>query len=102
MPHPRPGRRPGSAGSAGSSRRSAPTPGHAAPSRPHLPRMALGWMASDTGGYDTRSHGGTMLFFYSWLWMIPERNIGVFVSTNSVGRDAAGSALRAQVWERFV
>ncbi|MFF2048379.1 serine hydrolase domain-containing protein [Stenotrophomonas bentonitica] len=69
---------------------------------PHLPRMTLGWMASDTGGYDTRSHGGTMLFFYSWLWMIPERNIGVFVSTNSVGRDAAGSALRAQVWERFV
>jgi len=51
---------------------------------PHLPRMALGWMASDTGGYDTRSHGGTMLFFYSWLWMIQERNIGVFVSTNSV------------------
>ena len=69
---------------------------------PHLPRMTLGWMASDTGGYDTRSHGGTMLFFYSWLWMIPERNIGVFISTNSVGRDAAGSALRAQVWERFV
>ncbi|KAF1017448.1 MAG: putative penicillin-binding protein PbpX [Stenotrophomonas maltophilia] len=69
---------------------------------PHLPRMTLGWMASDTAGYDTRSHGGTMLFFYSWLWLIPERNIGVFISTNSVGRDAAGSALRAQVWERFV
>ncbi|MEN5060038.1 serine hydrolase domain-containing protein [Luteimonas sp. TWI1416] len=69
---------------------------------PHLPRMALGWMTSDTAGYDTRSHGGTTLFFYSWLYLVPERNIGLFVSTNSAGRDAAGSALRAQVWERFV
>lgn len=69
---------------------------------PHLPRMALGWMTSDTGGYDTRSHGGTTLFFYSWLYLIPERNIGLFVSTNSAGRDGAGSALRAQVWERMV
>ncbi|MFL6585252.1 MAG: serine hydrolase domain-containing protein, partial [Luteimonas sp.] len=69
---------------------------------PHLPRMALGWMTSDTAGYDTRSHGGTTLFFYSWLYLIPERNIGLFVSTNSAGRDGAGAALRAQVWERFV
>lgn len=69
---------------------------------PPLVPMALGWMTSDVGGYPVISHGGTSLFFYSWVYLLPEQNIGLFVSTNSAGRKGAGAALRAQVFERFV
>ena len=69
---------------------------------PPLAPMALGWMTSDVGGYPVISHGGTSLFFYSWLYLLPEQRIGLFVSTNSAGRNAAGAALRGQVFERFV
>lgn len=69
---------------------------------PPLAPMALGWMTSDVGGYPVISHGGTSLFFYSWLYLLPEQGIGLFVSTNSAGRNAAGAALRGQVFERFV
>lgn len=64
--------------------------------------MALGWMTSDVHGYRVVSHGGTSLFFYSWTYLLPEQGIGLFVSTNSAGRDGAGATLRAQVFERFV
>lgn len=64
--------------------------------------MALGWLTSDTGGYPVISHGGTSLFFYSWMYLLPEQGIGLYVSTNSAGRNGAGAALRSQVFERFV
>ena len=67
-----------------------------------LAPMALGWMTSDVGGYPVVSHGGTTMFFYSWLYLLPEQRIGLFVSTNSAGRDGAGATLRSQVFERFV
>ncbi|KLI98624.1 serine hydrolase domain-containing protein [Luteimonas sp. FCS-9] len=76
----------------------APQPGRPEPLAP----MGLGWITSHSGGYPVVSHGGTSLFFYSWLYLLPEQGIGVYLSTNSAGRDRAGAQLRGQVFERFV
>jgi CubicO group peptidase (beta-lactamase class C family) len=52
---------------------------------PRIPGMAHGFFESSVNGHRIISHGGDTLFFHSDLWLIPDQNTGIFVSTNGTG-----------------
>ena len=57
--------------------------------------MGYGFMLDDVDGAATVGHGGATKFL-SWLFVIPSRDIGVFVSSNANSPEARGERL---AWE---
>lgn len=47
------------------------------------PGIAHGFLTSTLGPYETWGHGGATLYFHSGMAMVPERNLGVFASSNT-------------------
>jgi CubicO group peptidase (beta-lactamase class C family) len=45
--------------------------------------LAHGFMSTNYGGFETFGHGGSLSGFYSNLVMVPDLDVGVFVSVNS-------------------
>jgi len=77
--------------------------GNAFTPTPPLPSMGLGFYHEDRDGLTIVGHGGDTQVFHSDLHLIPERNVGLYVSLNSLGRDASPvSGLRAFLLEHFV
>lgn len=56
---------------------------------------AMGWFASRYRGYRYLSHMGALLGQTSMIALLPERNIGVVVLTNSSGRNGSGLLTQA-------
>jgi CubicO group peptidase (beta-lactamase class C family) len=52
---------------------------------PNLPGMCLGFIEDTRNGHRLIEHGGDLQYFHSGLWLIPDANVGFFVSTNSLG-----------------
>lgn len=52
---------------------------------PRLESMAYGFFEGTVNGQRMISHGGDTMLFHSGLYLIPEQNVGIFVSTNSTG-----------------
>jgi CubicO group peptidase (beta-lactamase class C family) len=50
-----------------------------------IPGMAYGFFESSINGHRIISHGGDTLVFHSNLWLIPDQNTGIFVTTNGAG-----------------
>jgi CubicO group peptidase (beta-lactamase class C family) len=70
---------------------------------PPLPAMGLGFYHEDRNGLTIVGHGGDSQVFHSDLHLILERNVGLYVSLNSQGRDASPvSGLRPFLLEHFV
>ncbi len=57
---------------------------------PQLPGMAHGFIEADVHGYRGYGHGGGTVHFLSDLVILPELNLGIFISTNTT---QAGSKL---------
>ena len=60
---------------------------------PNLPKMALGFYEETRNGHRIIGHAGDTEYFHSDLHLIPDANVGFFVSYNSAGRhetDARG------------
>jgi CubicO group peptidase (beta-lactamase class C family) len=70
-----------------------------APDR-RLPGMAHGFYESEVRGERVIGHGGDTLYFHSDLALLPERNVGLFVSYVAHGGEARGELLEAFV-ERY-
>ncbi len=66
---------------------------------PGTDRMALGFYEQQINGLSAIGHGGDLNFFHSYLWLIPAKNVGLFVSFNSAGHD--NFRLRLSVFEQF-
>ncbi|MGI6207969.1 MAG: serine hydrolase domain-containing protein [Anaerolineae bacterium] len=67
----------------------------------HDPRlMGWGWgfAVEQEKGLKAVGHGGDTTYFHSFLGLLPEHNVGIFISTNS----QTGSNLRAGVFEGIV
>jgi CubicO group peptidase (beta-lactamase class C family) len=47
------------------------------------PGIAHGFLTGPLGPYESWGHGGATLFFHSGMVMVPERNLGVFASSNT-------------------
>jgi CubicO group peptidase (beta-lactamase class C family) len=53
---------------------------------PALPHMCLGFYEQTRNGHRMFGHGGDTQYFHSDLLLMPDQNLGVFVSYNSAGR----------------
>jgi CubicO group peptidase (beta-lactamase class C family) len=68
----------------------------------NLQAMALGFYHEDRNGLSIVGHGGDTVFFHSDLHLIPEKNVGLYISMNSVGKNGAAHPLREQLLHQFV
>jgi hypothetical protein len=66
-----------------------------------LPGMALGFYHEDRNGLNIIGHGGDTIFMHSDLHLFLDKNVGLFVSMNSAGKDTAVHPLREQLFEDF-
>ena len=67
---------------------------------PETDGMALGFYEESSNGHRIIGHGGDTNWFHSDLHLIPDANVGFFVSYNS-GGNGKGSG-RTLLWERFL
>ena len=76
---------------------------HAPANRPFsaLPAMALGFYHEDRNGLNIVGHGGDTIFMHSDLHLFLDKNVGLFISMNSAGKNAAVHPLREQLFEDF-
>ena len=66
-----------------------------------LPAMALGFYHEDRNGLNIVGHGGDTVFFHSDLHLFLDKNVGLYISMNSVGKDGAAHALREELLQQF-
>jgi hypothetical protein len=50
---------------------------------PRLPGLAYGFFESQLNGQHTIGHSGTLPNFISHIWLVPEHELGIFISYNS-------------------
>lgn len=65
---------------------------------PSLHGMAYGFFEDEINGQRVISHGGSTLLFHSGLYLLPDQNVGIFISTNSVG----GSNMQSAIFKVFL
>ncbi len=66
---------------------------------PSMNGMALGFYEESRNGHRIIGHGGDTVYFHSDLHLVPDQNLGFFISYNSVGRT---SPPRSAVWNQFL
>jgi CubicO group peptidase (beta-lactamase class C family) len=64
------------------------------------PGMALGFYEENSNGLRIIGHGGDTIYFHSDLHLIPDKNLGFFVSYNSAGRGEIST--RTALWQKFI
>jgi CubicO group peptidase (beta-lactamase class C family) len=75
---------------------------HSRQSGPHpaLNGMALGFYERNRNGHRIISHGGDTVYFHSDLYLIPDVQVGLFMSYNSAGKGEVSP--RTAVFEKFM
>src|SRR5690348_13448938 len=68
---------------------------------PDLPAMALGFYHEDRNGLNIVGHGGDTVFFHSDLHLFLDKNVGLYISMNSLGKNGAAHALREELLQEF-
>jgi hypothetical protein len=63
--------------------------------------MALGFYHEDRNGLTIVGHGGDTVFFHSDLHLFLDKNVGLYISMNSLGKEAAAHPLREKLFEEF-
>ncbi len=69
---------------------------------PPLNRMALGFYEQNQNGYQIIAHNGGTQRFFSYLWLLIDQNVGVYISLNSAGKDGAPSAIQTALINGFM
>jgi CubicO group peptidase (beta-lactamase class C family) len=76
-----------------------------APQRQYVPPlngMALGFYHEDRNGHVVIGHGGDTVAFHSDLHLLPNDNIGIFISMNSAGKDGLVENVRQNLLSGFM
>ena len=68
---------------------------------PPLNRMMLGFYEQNYNGHRVISHGGDTEYFHSDLSLFLDDHVGLYISMNSAGRDAAAHVIREALFEQF-
>lgn len=66
---------------------------------PGVPAIGRGYLTDRVGRYAAYGHGGTTLYSHSRMWIYPELDLGVFISSNTETGRALVDALPARVIE---
>jgi hypothetical protein len=66
-----------------------------------LPGMALGFYHEDRNGLNIVGHGGDTVFFHSDLHLFLDKNVGLYISMNSVGKGGVAHSLRGELLQQF-
>jgi CubicO group peptidase (beta-lactamase class C family) len=66
-----------------------------------LPGMALGFYHEDRNGLNIIGHGGDTNYFHSDLHLYLDKNVGMFISVNSGGKENAAHVLRERLFHEF-
>ncbi len=69
---------------------------------PGLPSMALGFYREDRNGLNIAGHGGDLVNFHSDLHLFLDKGVGLYMSFNSAGKDAAAHTVRQRLFNGFV
>jgi len=69
---------------------------------PSMNGMDLGFYQESRNGHMIFGHGGDTVFFHSDLHLVPDANLGFFVSYNSAGRDESAGTARSYLWHKFL
>lgn len=67
-----------------------------------LNRMMLGFYETSVNGHRAIAHGGDTQWFHSDLQLFPDDGIGIFVSTNSAGKEGSARLIRDGLVTGFV
>lgn len=67
-----------------------------------LNRMVLGFYEQNYNGHRVISHGGDTMYMHSYLHLLPDDKVGLFVSVNSAGKEGASSSIRGQLFTQFL
>lgn len=67
-----------------------------------LNRMMLGFYETTTNGHRAIAHGGDTQWFHSDLQLFPDDGIGIYVSTNSAGKEGSARLIRDGLVTGFV
>jgi CubicO group peptidase (beta-lactamase class C family) len=68
---------------------------------PPLNRMMLGFYEQDYNGHRVISHGGDTQWMHSYLHLFLDDHVGLFMSFNSLGHEAAAGHLRQALFDQF-
>jgi CubicO group peptidase (beta-lactamase class C family) len=76
---------------------------HSTANKPYsaLPGMALGFYHEDRNGLNIVGHGGDTVFFHSDLHLFLDKNVGLYISMNSLGSHGAAQSLREELLQQF-
>ncbi len=69
---------------------------------PPLNRMMLGFYEQNYNGHRIISHGGDTVYMHSYLHLLLDDRVGLFVSSNSQGREGAAGAIRGALFDDFL
>ncbi|MGH6909479.1 MAG: serine hydrolase domain-containing protein, partial [Phenylobacterium sp.] len=69
---------------------------------PHIKSLALGFLSQDRNGHTIIGHAGDTHWSHSQLSLLPDDNVGVFVSLNGRGNDAETSNIRHLLLANFM
>jgi hypothetical protein len=69
---------------------------------PGITGFGLGFYHEDHNGHSVVGHGGDLELFHTNLSILPNDNVGVFVSFNSAGKEGVTGALRTAILRGFV
>jgi CubicO group peptidase (beta-lactamase class C family) len=68
---------------------------------PPLNRMMLGFYEQNYNGHRVISHGGDTVYMHSYLHLLLDDHVGIFMSFNSQGREGASGAIRGALFDEF-
>ncbi|HVO46719.1 MAG TPA: serine hydrolase domain-containing protein [Steroidobacteraceae bacterium] len=68
---------------------------------PPFPGMALGFYRDDRNGHVVIAHGGDTEVFHSDLHLFLDDGVGLYISMNSLGKEAAAAGLRNLLFQEF-
>ena len=66
-----------------------------------LDGMAHGFYETNINGMRVIAHGGDTVAFHSDLHLFLDKNVGIFMSFNSAGKNGAAGPLRSEIFEQF-
>jgi CubicO group peptidase (beta-lactamase class C family) len=68
---------------------------------PRLLGMAYGFWEDEVDGQRVIAHGGDTLLFHSGLFLLPDQNLGIFISTNAAGGAKTSTAVFKAFMDRY-